>query len=127
VPLWGFTQSFPYLEFSQLSQKNGLSGDFAFCITQDKQGFIWIATSDGLNRYDGYQIRKFFHHPHDNSSLANNSVIGITPDGTGNLWVATSEGICYYDKMRNSFIDLKKEKRSTGGSRYDLIRGIYVD
>jgi streptogramin lyase len=123
----GHTQPFPDLEFSQLSEKNGLSGDDAVSITRDKDGFIWIATSDGLNRYDGYQIRKFFHHPDDSASLANNNVGRLTPDGNGNMWIATSDGICYYDKPRGGFVNLKKEKKEASGNHYDHIADIYVD
>ncbi len=123
----GYAQSFPDLEFSQLSEKNGLSGNYANYITQDKEGFIWISTSDGLNRYDGYQVKKFFHRPHDSSSLLNNSTGDLTPDGHNNLWIATPDGISYFEKRQNHFTNFKKDKREGSGTLYDHFRSIYVD
>src|SRR5579872_6385108 len=127
IPLMGHAQVFPDLEFSQLSEKNGLSGNYVNSITQDKEGFIWISTSDGLNRYDGYQVKKFFHRPNDSSSLLNNSIGDLVPDEKNNLWIVTSDGLSYFEKRQNRFINFKKNKKEGPGTPYDHFRSVYVD
>jgi len=80
------------LSFSHINREAGLSDDMIFSIYQDPSGYIWIGTSNGLNRYDGYDIKRFYHQPGDPLSLAHNTVTSICEDGRGNLWFATFGG-----------------------------------
>lgn len=105
-------QPFPDLKFTRLTEKNGLTNDGVKWVTQDDEGFIWIGTHDGLNRYDGYQIKKFYHHPEDSKSLVNNDIVSIVPGYQKKILVITKEGTCYYDKLTNSFTTLKNAKEN---------------
>ena len=59
------------IRFENLTNVDGLSQVSALAITQDRKGFVWIGTEDGLNRYDGYRFRIFRHRPDDpDASLA---------------------------------------------------------
>ncbi|MCW8833718.1 MAG: hypothetical protein OQK03_10395, partial [Colwellia sp.] len=60
------------LKFSQLSTTDGLSNSNVFGITQDHQGFIWFATEDGLNRFDGNNFVTYRHNANDKHSIADN-------------------------------------------------------
>ena len=61
-------------------------------ITQDKMGFIWFGTNNGLHRYDGYELKTYKHQENNENSLSNNSVIKILSDDNYNLWLATYGG-----------------------------------
>ena len=83
---------------------SGLSGSNILDITQDREGFIWIATEDGLNRFDGNSFSVYRNIPNDTSSLVNNSITKVKEDKKGRLWVATFAGLCLYEKTTDSFI-----------------------
>src|SRR6187397_257768 len=69
------------VRFRTYSTPEGLSQATARAIAQDRDGFIWIGTQDGLNRFDGYRIRQFFHNPSNENSMVNNDVHQVVPDG----------------------------------------------
>ncbi len=81
-------QSFPNLKFSHLTEKDGLTNNTVRCITQDAEGFMWFGTDNGLNRFDGYRIKQFYHKPADTNSLVNNQVMQIVSDKKNNVWVS---------------------------------------
>ena len=78
--------------FTQISTENGLSNNSITCIFKDSQGFIWIGTTDGLNRYDGYSFVIFKHNPSDSNSISDNFISTIVEDFSGNLWIGTQGG-----------------------------------
>src|SRR5690606_29453334 len=78
------------IKFSQLSIENGLSSSSIEAIVQDKDGFIWFGTEDGLNRYDGYQFRIYKNNYKDPHSLSDNFINDLYVDQQGRLWVSSS-------------------------------------
>lgn len=82
----------PSLYFERLTTQNGLSNNKVNCFIQDKRGFMWIGTNDGLNRYDG-QYFTIFRKQHDNGlGLSGNIITGLLEDGKDILWIATADG-----------------------------------
>jgi signal transduction histidine kinase/ligand-binding sensor domain-containing protein len=81
----------------------GLSNNAIHCILQDKKGFLWIGTDDGINRYDGYTFTTYRHSPADSTSLAWHTAASICEDASGNIWVASPKGINRFDEVRNCF------------------------
>lgn len=79
--------------FDYLKMEDGLLNNDVSCIYQDSQGFIWIGTKEGLNRYDGNRFMAFVHDPQDSTSLSNGNVLNILEDSSGKLWVGTSRGL----------------------------------
>lgn len=77
------------IRFSHLKVQHGLSQSAVNCILQDRRGFMWFGTQDGLNRYDGYSFVVFKHDPADSTSLDGSFVVSIHEDRNGVLWVAT--------------------------------------
>ena len=73
-------------------------------ICQDQKGYIWIATENGLNRFDGYRFTPFFNQPGDSTSLCYNVVCCINCDSKGRLWVGTNKGLQRYDDASGTFI-----------------------
>ncbi len=91
------------LDFETISAKEGLSQVSVNDITRDSYGFIWAATQDGLNRYDGYNFRVYKRNPRDNSSLSFNYVQCIFEDIEKNLWVGTLMGLNKYNPKTETF------------------------
>ena len=89
--------------FVRFTIENGLSNNVVYSTHQDTRGFLWIATHDGLNRYDGYEFKKFLHYPFDKKSLASNMTIDMTGDVEGRLWILTNTHLHLYDEKNESF------------------------
>ncbi|MCK9407842.1 MAG: two-component regulator propeller domain-containing protein [Bacteriovoracaceae bacterium] len=90
--------------FERFTIENGLSNNSINNILQTKDGFLWIATKDGLNRYDGQSFKYYKHHPSDQQSLPENYVNSLleTPDGT--LLIGTwGKGLCAFDPYQETF------------------------
>ena len=87
--------------------KQGLSQGMINCIYQDKEGYMWIGTKDGLNRYDGYQITTYRNNPNDTYSLPDNYCTAIVEDDNGNFWIGTnSKGLYLFDKRTERFYEV---------------------
>jgi ligand-binding sensor domain-containing protein len=81
------------LQFDRLSVKNGLSHNSILCIWQDPDGFLWLGTKDGLNKYDGYAFTVYKPNPADPANtLGHNWISGICQDRKGRMWVITQGG-----------------------------------
>jgi len=92
--------------FKLISKQNGLSSNTINSITEDKHGFIWIATDDGLNRFDGQKVTTFFNNPEDTSTISSNIVDLIYTDRKGRFWVGTFDKLHLYDEKKEAFIDV---------------------
>ena len=87
--------------FKHYNINNGLSQNTVHCILQDKMGFMWFGTKDGLNRFDGTSFKIFKFSPE--GELRDNVFHNILEDKNGNLWVATEGGIYVYDPRLEKF------------------------
>ncbi len=83
--------------------QNGLSQNTVNTILQDKQGFMWFGTKDGLNRYDGLSFRKFKHDDRSQRSIGNNFITALYEDEKGNIWVGTDVGLYIYYPEKDFF------------------------
>jgi ligand-binding sensor domain-containing protein/two-component sensor histidine kinase len=90
------------ISFKHFSNEEGLSAPVLH-IVQDKYGFLWLGTSDGLNRFDGKYFTSYRNIPGNPGSLCNNIVNFLYVDHAGKVWVATNGGLCYYDFSDDSF------------------------
>ncbi len=92
------------IKFVRYSTLRGLSSNSQKCVTQDKDGFIWVGTVDGLNRFDGYTFKVYRKNPIDTSSLRSNLINCLYTDSNGNLWIGTyGGGLSVYDKEKDNF------------------------
>ncbi len=92
------------MNFESITVNDGLSQGMVQCIIQDKEGFMWFSSKDGLNRYDGYHITVFRNNPQNPHSLPDNYVRWMQEDDKGNFWIGTTtKGICLYDKHTERF------------------------
>lgn len=100
------------MRFIEFPANNQLSSSFATCIEQDSQGYIWIGTTNGLNRYNGYEIEIYKKRPNDSTSLLNNDISCLYCDKKGRLWVGSTLGLCLYNSDYNSFTRVLHEKNA---------------
>ncbi len=99
------------LYFDRITTQNGLSNNNVNCIIQDKRGFIWIGTDDGLNRYDGNYFSIFRNRPGDSTSLSGNIITSLSEDKNGVLWIATADGgLTKYDYQNPTNKQFKQYK-----------------
>lgn len=92
----------PYFSFKKYQVEDGLSHNTVWCAIQDSYGFIWLGTSDGLNRYDGRGNKVYRNMLNDKFSLENNFVEALLEKGE-NIWVGTNSGLYIYDRATDRF------------------------
>lgn len=100
--------------FEKITTQQGLSQNDVNCIFQDHNGFLWIGTNDGLNRYDGYTFRtlRIGQGNEDGKGLPSNLIYGVKEDKKGKLWIATSnEGVCVFDVDKELFTQIRNTAR----------------
>lgn len=99
--------SIPYsknIRFEQISLEQGLSQSVVNVILQDAQGFLWVGTDDGLNRYDGYDFKIYKPDTNNSLSISDRSITSIVQDTNGFLWIGTqSGGLNRYDPKTGKF------------------------
>lgn len=116
-------QSLPF-RFDHFTIKDGLSQSQAYTIFQDSQGYVWIGTQDGLNRFDGNQIKVFKNDPFDSTTLTHNWVWSVQEDSNGDIWVGTFQGLCKYVRSEDKFVQYYHKLRdstSISGDRTNYI------
>ena len=101
---------------TQYNSKNGIGHDNVRQIVADSSGFIWMATWDGLTRYDGTDFINYFHDPADSTTIPYFSVTSVVVDAYDNLWIVTDNAVlCRFDRATEEFIRV----RSLGGHSLD--------
>ncbi|MDR1555705.1 MAG: response regulator [Tannerellaceae bacterium] len=116
----------PYY-FKQYQVQDGLSHNTITCCTQDIQGFIWLGTRDGLNRFDGYSFRTFRNESGQDSSIGNNWITSIIAGTKGALWVGTIRGAYKYNIADESFHLLPfTEKMMVGYLMLDMNEDLWL-
>ena len=113
--------------FEQVDESSGLKVvGSPLEILQDQQGFLWLATTDGLIRYDGKSSKVFRHHRRDSMSLSNSYIQCIEEDDQGRIWVGTKYGLNYYQPEKEAFVRIPLfEERTEDGTQ--IILDICVD
>ncbi|MFW6019049.1 MAG: ligand-binding sensor domain-containing protein, partial [Bacteroidales bacterium] len=104
-------------DLEHISARHGLSQGVVNTILQDQNGFIWFGTKDGLNRYDGEEIRIYSHCHEDTNCISNNHILSIEADSAGTIWVGTNGGgLNKFDPETETFstITLNAEKEENG-------------
>ena len=91
------------MKFRRLDARDGLSNTQANCIFRDSRGLVWIGTSFGLNRYDGYRIKTYYSHTNDSTTMPMNYVDDVMEDGEGRLWVRHSVEYSIFDPRTETF------------------------
>ncbi len=103
-------QQFPY-KFQYLTVDEGLSHTDVYDIAQDKQGFIWAGTLFGLNRYDGYSVKKYYNSNVPSINALKNRIRSICPDEAGNIWLGTENGLQRFNARTEKYTDFDDRQK----------------
>ena len=114
------------LSFKKIDNKQGLSQNGVMAIFQDKNGFIWLGTHYGLNRYDGFSIKSFYRGNTQND-LCGDDIQSILQDSVGNIWISTIEGISVFNPVTEKFFNLNKYTTKESIFRHTILSMKYID
>ena len=125
---WGLQAQYSNLKFENFDTSKGLSSSTCLDIFEDREGFIWLGTIDGLNKYNGYEFqiyRTILNNPY---SVSNNRINAIIEDDKGNLWVGTDNGLNVFDKKTDKFYKINLyQTKSNDGTFREVINGLLFD
>lgn len=88
----------------RLYTSDKLSSSLINCITQDRNGFIWVGTEYGLSKFDGYRFTNYLHNDKDTTSINDNIISAFLVDRSGKLWIGSAKGLMRYSYESNNFI-----------------------
>lgn len=115
-------------QVERVTTADGMSSNMVFCILQDRAGFLWVGTDDGLNRYDGREFKIFRHRSGDPDSLAHNSVMALCQDGAGAVWVGTwGGGLDRLDPQTGVFTHFSSLPGRTNPLSHNMIRDLCIN
>ena len=117
------TQINARLTFQTFDVKSGISDNYVIAMLRDQYGFMWFATLNGLNRYDGYQCKQYWVTDSDTYSNCFNN---ISEDASGTIWVRTPDQYFYYNRELDK-LESNIEKRLRPLGINDKIEMIHVD
>ena len=111
----------------RISSGDGLSQDWVTDIYQDRHGFLWIATDDGLIRYDGYEHRVYRRSSEIPDTIADNYVEAVAEDRHGNLWAATRGGLSRFDPRTDRFTNFLNDPARSDSLSHNHATGMLAD
>ena len=116
------------MKFEHFTDAQGLSQNAVFCMLQDRKGFMWFGTQDGLNRYDGYNFTVFRRDPQDTNSIADNYITALYEDRQGKLWIGTDNGgLSQFNRATETFTGHQYGSQSLRSSGHHRITAICED
>ncbi|GAB4499919.1 MAG: hypothetical protein OHK003_17840 [Anaerolineales bacterium] len=116
------------IRFEQISLEEGLSQSVVNAILQDRKGFLWVGTDDGLNRYDGYGFKVYKPDLNDPFSMSDRSITDMVEDDQGFLWIATRMGgLNRYDPVSGKFAQYMHDKNDKQSIASNNITSLWVD
>ncbi len=112
--------------FERISIESGLSSNNVQCIAQDKTGYLWFGTYDGLNRFNGYSFDIYKSHPEDTTRLKDSNIYSMLVDQEGELWIGTKYGgLSRFNAETESFTTWRHDPRDERSPGHDWIVSIY--
>ncbi len=115
------------MKFETIPPEKGLSNYSIHDIEQDEYGFIWLATQDGLNKYDGYSFTVYQFDPTDPTTISHNNVYDIEIGKEGYLWVATQKGLNKFDPSTEVFTRFYSDPKDNSSICHNDIRSLVAD
>ena len=114
--------------FEHLTMRDGLSQSTVMSILQDSQGYLWLATESGLDRYDGYSVRAYRRERGNERGLASDYIWTIAEDARGDLWLATvGGGVARWDRKTDLFQQFRHDPADPHSLASDAVRTLLID
>lgn len=118
---WCASAQGPELYFSRLPSGNSLSNQYITGMVQDQFGYIWVGTQDGINRYDGHEVRTYHVFNQEDIEQSVGGVEHLLVDGENQVWVATNSGLILYNWRYDAFESVVNNQNLKG------LPGAYLD
>ncbi len=115
------------LSFERIATEQGLSQSSVRAIVQDYQGFLWLGTEDGLNKYDGYGFTVYNHDASDSSSISDNLIQTVFEDRGRRLWIGAKNGLNLFDRAREKFTRFQNDPKNPHSLCQNDVRYIMAD
>lgn len=109
------------IEFIHIGLERGLSQSTVVDITQDKQGNMWFATHNGLNKFNGYSFTVYQHENNQPGSISNDLIRCCITDSRGHIWVGTDTGLSLYDAEKDRFHNFTFPENGKPLSIHDIV------
>ncbi len=117
-----------HLRFEHMTIDEGLSQNAGLALLQDRQGYLWIGSQDGLNRYDGYGFTHFKNDPNNPSSISYNSIISLFESYDGFLWIGTwGGGLNRFDPKTSTFTRYPADPSNPDSLSHGIVTSIAAD
>jgi len=113
--------------YNTYTNNDGLSKNAVTAILKDSRGFMWFGTAVGLNRFDGYKFKNYFHSENDSTTLCNNNIRKILEDADGNFWLATTNGLSRYNYDKDNFTNYFHNPNISSSLSNNYINNIFID
>ncbi|MEM7657541.1 MAG: two-component regulator propeller domain-containing protein [Bacteroidota bacterium] len=117
----------PELQFQRFGVEDGLSQVTVNAIIQDTQGYLWVGTNQGLNRYDGYEFRQYLADASQHTGPSHNFINALLEDHQGMLWVGTANGLNRYDPSQDEWTYFSPKEGDTTSLVHHDIYSLYED
>lgn len=113
--------------FEHFSTEQGLSNSHVICLFQDRHGFIWVGTNNGLNKFDGYRFIHFSNHLDDPKSISNNTINAILESQDGALWIGTNGGLNRFDPLTETFLHFRHDPENAQSLSHNRVMALLED
>nr|WP_243436004.1 sensor histidine kinase [Acanthopleuribacter pedis] len=121
-------QELEKFKFERFTIRNGLSSNTIYGVLQDKRGLLWISTTGGLNRYDGYRFQTYHHDYTDPRSLSFSSTGRMVENPDGRIWVGTwGGGLNLFDPVLETFTHFKNDQQDPKTLSENRIQSLYLE
>lgn len=119
-------QIFPY--FTHFTTDEGLSDNNVQCVLRDQQGYLWVGTAKGLNRFDGYHFKIYLPNSrYKQHSISNENIHDIGQDESGLIYIASANGLHVFDPQTEIFSVWKNTGRNNGSLPNSLVWSLYIE
>lgn len=127
IPQISFSQGNSF-KFKRITIEDGLSSNSVNDVIQDRKGFLWLGTEEGLNRYDGFSFKKYKHKINETNSLSHNNILSLCEDKDGIIWIGTDGGgLNKFDPVTEKFTHYKHNPEDSTSIGNDIVQYVYVD
>ena len=118
-------------QFEYLTIDQGLTNNRVQYFSQDSSGYIWIATGNGVNKYNGYEVINYMHNPLDSNTILSNNTQFTFVDSKNNVWVGSSGGLNLYNREKDIFVkfihpDLDNEISTANDIAEDSLKNVWI-
>lgn len=122
---YGMSQT---MEYEHFSDEHGLLSAHVSAVVKDTEGFMWIGTKQGLDRYDGYNCKHFINDPSNPKSIPENNIRCLFDDGGGKIYIGFfGRGFCIFDKRTEEFENHTYRDDTPNVVRHDTVFTFYPD